>query len=53
MVEKEGAYEYATTAMPSSLQVAITISMNVYRFPEGGQAGKVVSMLTILGLLLV
>ena len=53
MVEKEGAYEYATTAMPSSLQVAITISMNVDKLPGGGQAGKVVSMLTILGLLLV
>jgi hypothetical protein len=49
MVERGGAYEYATTAIPSSLQVAITKPMNVDKLP-GGQAA---SMLTVFGLLLI
>ena len=52
MMEREDAYECATTATPSSLQVAITKPMNVDKFPGSGQAGKVTSMLTIFGLLL-
>jgi hypothetical protein len=53
MTEKEGAYEYAMTAIPSSLQVAITKPMNIDELPGSGRAGKVASMLTIFGLLLV
>jgi hypothetical protein len=45
MVNREGAYQCATTAIPSFLQVAITRSMNVDKLPGKGQAGKVVSML--------
>ena len=53
MVERGGAYEYATTTIPSSLRVAITKSMNVDKLPGNEQAGKIVSMLTIFGLMLV
>ena len=53
MVEREDAYKCATTATPSPLQVAITKPMNFDKLPGSGQAGKVASMLTIFGLLLV
>jgi hypothetical protein len=49
MVERGGAYEYATTAIPSSLQVAITKPKNVDKLP----AGQAASMLTVFGLLLI
>ena len=47
MVEREDAYECATTAIPSSKP------MNVDKLPGSGQAGKVASMLTTFDLLLV
>ena len=53
MTEKEGAYEYAMTAIPSSLQVAITKPMNIDELPRSGQEEKAASALTIFGLLLV
>ena len=53
MVERGCAYEYATTAIPSSLQVAISKSMNVDKLPGSGQAGKIGSMLIIFDLMLV
>ena len=50
MTEKEGTYEYAMTAIPSSPQVAITKPEDIDKLPG---SGKVVLMLTVFGFLLV
>ena len=47
------AYEYAMTAIPSSLQVAITKLINIDKLSESREAGKVGSMLTIFSLLFI
>ena len=50
MTEREGTYEYAMTAIPSSPQVAITKPEDIDKLPG---SGKVVLMLTVFGFLLV